>query len=131
LRRQKLQANRLTVFLMTSPFAEGQHSIPIRWRRSCSFRLTTRPISLRRPPLSSRRFTAQAIPTRNAYHAAGFSLGWKSPPRLVRCPRSTKRVRLTKAIDAINYNYGGTHYPFHFSHLGGVGPQWATASRLP
>lgn len=65
LRRQSLQAKRLTVFLMTSPFADRPFYSNSMTANSC-FQPTTRRILSRRPQQSLRRFTAPATPTRNA-----------------------------------------------------------------
>ena len=123
LRRQSLQANRLTMFLMTSPFAD---------RPFYSNSMTKKLLfpSDYTPDLidAAIAILEKIYRPGHAYQECGVMLTDLVPaestsPDLFDDRDRHRESRLMRALDAINSEYGAR--TIHFGDLGGMKPQWA------
>lgn len=124
LRRQNLQANRLTVFLMTSPFAKDRPFYSNSMTREAAVPDRLHAGSYRGSPLNP----GEDLPARPRLpemrrHADRSGSASREAHDLFDDPDRHRESRLMKALDAINSGYGAR--TIHFGNLGGPQPQWA------
>lgn len=124
LRRQNLQAKRLTVFLMTSPFAEDRPFYSNSMTRKLLFPTDYTPDLIDSAAAILEKIYRQG----HAYQKCGVMLTDLVPAAGTRHDFFDERDRqrqayLMRAVDAINSRHGAC--TIHFGDLGGTRPQWA------
>lgn len=124
LRRQNLQANRLTVFLMTSPFAEDRPFYSNSMTRKLMFPTDYTPDLIE----AATTILEKIYRAGHAYQKCGVMLTDLVPAARERHDLFDERdrerqSRLMKALDAINSEHGAR--TICFGDLGGARPQWA------
>lgn len=125
LRRQNLQANRLTVFLMTSPFDKDRPFYSNSMTRKLLFPSDYTPDLID----AAATILEKIYRPGHAYQKCGVMLTDLVPAVRERHDLFDERdrhrhSRLMKALDAINSDHGAR--AIHFGNLGGTKPQWAT-----
>ena len=124
LRRQNLQAKRLSVFLMTSPFAEDGPFYSNSITRKLLFPTDYTPDLIDAAATILEKIYRPGL----AYQKCGVMLTDLVPAVRTRHDLfderdRQKQSRLMKALDAINSEHGAR--TIHFGNLGGTRPQWA------
>ncbi|MGE0278452.1 MAG: Y-family DNA polymerase [Nitrospiraceae bacterium] len=125
LRGQNLQAKRLTVFLMTSPFDKDRPFYSNSMTRKLLFPSDYTPDLID----AAATILEKIYRPGHAYQKCGVMLTDLVPATSTRHDLFDERdrqrqARLMKALDAINSDHGAR--AIHFGNLGGARPQWAT-----
>lgn len=125
LRGQNLQANRLSVFLMTSPFDKDRPFYSNSMTRKLLFPSDYTPDLID----AAATILENIYRPGHAYQKCGVMLTDLVPATSTRHDLfderdRQKQSRLMKALDAINSDHGARM--IHFGNLGGARPQWVT-----
>jgi DNA polymerase V len=124
-RGQNLQAHRLTVFLMTSPFDKDRPFYSYSMTRKLLFPSDYTPDVID----AATTILEKIYRPGHAYQKCGVMLTDLIPAARERHDLfddrdQQRQARLMKALDGINSDHGAC--AIHFGNLGGMKPQWAT-----